>query len=718
MKKGLIINLSVILILICSGILLFEIWGYQKENKDVNIFSTNEKEILIKEENIWKPFEIKGVNMGSGYPGEFPKEDGISEDTYFRWMKMIGNMNANTIRVYKLQSPGFYNALKRYNEQAEKKLYLIQTLEFPEEHIFSDEDVFEEENMEAIYELSEDTIDALHGRKFKYHSENDSLNIYKTDVSEYVLGYILGLEWDDVYIKYICEKNADKQTFMGDYLYCRYNATPFENFLTRWGNHVLGYEERNYEDQKLLSFANWAETDPFLNEIEINNFKKEETVIDIERIKTTDKVKTGIFASYNIYPYYPLFLQLGEYTKYVDDEQHNNPYRKYLMTLVEHHKYPVVISEYGVPSSRSITHLEQWRKFTHGGLNEEEQANAVKSLYTDIKKAGCAGSMVFSWQDEWFKRTWNEMLLSDADRRAYWSNAESAEQAFGILAFDPGKEKTTCILDENKDEWKKSDHVLKYKDLDLYMKSDERYVYFMVDGLKRKKGENLLNIALDVTPKTGRSSLGDKKSSRDIDFVIQIVDRNQGAIYVDEEYDTIVYSKLGVIKDYNMQQIRKLETHYKNMESPLPEDYNFNIISKATDRTYKILYGKETVHDIGRLVHGKTDPNKAGYDSNADYYINDEFVEIRIPWHLLNFVDPSKSMIVDELHKHDFDIEKLEIDNIHAALYEKEDTEIKQFGSYHLKQWDKPKWHERLKKVYYVLQETFKEVKINDNREF
>lgn len=84
---------------------------------DVPMFRTSGKQIEIRLGNAWKPFEIIGVNMGTGYPGLFPNETGIDEEVYYRWFCQISEMNVNTLRVYKIQTPDFYRAFLRYNTE-------------------------------------------------------------------------------------------------------------------------------------------------------------------------------------------------------------------------------------------------------------------------------------------------------------------------------------------------------------------------------------------------------------------------------------------------------------------------------------------------------------------------------------------------------------------------------------------------------------------------
>ena len=46
----------------------------------------------------WEKTYLKGVNLGSGMPGKFPGEFGITKAMYLRWFGQITSMNANVIR--------------------------------------------------------------------------------------------------------------------------------------------------------------------------------------------------------------------------------------------------------------------------------------------------------------------------------------------------------------------------------------------------------------------------------------------------------------------------------------------------------------------------------------------------------------------------------------------------------------------------------------------
>ena len=65
----------------------------------------------------------------------------------------------------------------------------------------------------------------------------------------------------------------------------------------------------------------------------------------------------------------------------------------------------------------------------------------------------CAGGIVFAWQDEWFKRTWNNELFNDHERRPYWSDVQTCEQMFGFLCFDPGAEHVGAVINGAPDQY-------------------------------------------------------------------------------------------------------------------------------------------------------------------------------------------------------------------------------------------------------------------------
>lgn len=380
------------------------------------------------------------------------------------------------------------------------------------------------------------------------------------------------------------------------------------------------------------------------------------------------------------------------------------------MTLEQHHKYPVVISEFGIPASRSMAYDEIWNGFSHGGLNEKQQGEAILKMYDDIKKAGCAGSIVFTWQDEWYKTAWNEKFISNADRRAFWSNAQCPEQMFGVLAFEPDKEGKTVYPDTSSDEWKKKDIISKNGEVTLSMKSDAKYLYLLVDNIDSRKGNNLINIALDISPDYGSKNDSGKSFSRKPEFIITIESNENGSLYIHKDYDILKYSALGGYSSQNFNTIYNMLDNHGDKKAFLNPESDFIVVSRANGSIFSYMQTKWVIDEVGRLHAGNANPQSKDFDSNADFFVNGKVVEIRIPWQLLNFTDPSKGAIIADLEKNRYNIKEKNIKNIYACAYYDDEKNIDKFGKYKLKKWDNPKFHERPKQSYYILQKAFGEV--------
>ena len=57
-----------------------------------------------------------------------------------------------------------------------------------------------------------------------------------------------------------------------------------------------------------------------------------------------------------------------------------------------------------------------------------------------IRAGGFAGSVLFEYADEWFKRGWNTQDVAlPVDRRQLWHNVLTNETQFGLVASEPGR---------------------------------------------------------------------------------------------------------------------------------------------------------------------------------------------------------------------------------------------------------------------------------------
>lgn len=124
-------------------------------------------------------------------------------------------------------------------------------------------------------------------------------------------------------------------------------------------------------------------------------------------------------------------------------------------------------------------------------------------------------------------------------------------------------------------------------------------------------------------------------------------------------------------------------------------------------------------YETGKLRKGNGNPESPDYDSLADYAINeaDGVLEIRIPWLLLNFTDPSRLEVWSDLYRNEeMTTEITKGIEVGALIIENDEMKIKipesktDLKTYTWKGWTIPQYKERLKESYYILQEKFSNI--------
>lgn len=431
--------------------------------------------------------------MGTAKPGYFPGEFGITKDDYLRWFKQISEMNANIIRVYTLQSPEFYKALYEHNRYVDEPLYIMHGVWVNEEKMLDEMDAFSPTIIDSFKDEICDVIDAIHGNLTIDERVGEAFGNYTKDISPYIMGYILGTEWDPYFVQSTNEQNAGINQFEGKYVFTT-EASPIEIFFAQMIEHAVDYEVAQYQMQHPVAMTNWVTTDIINHEKDLDEQNMLDN-INVETIQATDSFKSNLFVSYHVYPYYPDFLNYdAQYTSYLDENGQTNSYVAYLKKLKNLHSRPIVISEFGVPTSRGITHIDLNRGFNQGMISEKDQAEMDVTMLNEIYEEGYAGAIVFSWQDEWFKRTWNTMDFDDEDARPYWADRMTNEEYFGILSFDSGQKDKQIYLDGKTSDWSKKELIDSNEKMKLYIDSDVAYVYIRVhkDDLDLAKEELII----------------------------------------------------------------------------------------------------------------------------------------------------------------------------------------------------------------------------------
>ncbi|WMI82630.1 hypothetical protein [Anaerotignum sp. MB30-C6] len=682
--------------------------------QEIECFAKADSEKLwVDEGDGFEVFDIKGVNLGLGKPGKFATDYSITEEEYIRWFTQIQEVGANVIRTYTIAHDTFYKAFYDYNKDNPNPLYLIHGVWVDDYMLNSHRDAFDKKFEGDLLKDCKDVIDIIHGRHKRAALETVGKQNYKYDISPWVYGYIVGVEWEGDIVAFTNETAEQREQYKGKYLYTE-NAANFEIFLASIGDRMIEYETEKYGTQRTLAFSNWPATDPFLYPEDLAIQYRKFARVDVENIKSTRDFIGGQYASYHIYPYYP------EYDNFLDQTTENT-YLSYLARLNQHHTQPVVISEFGVPSSRGMASYEQNRNLgrNQGNLNEQQQGEAIVSLYNDIKNAGLAGGIVFIWQDEWFKRTWNTIPYVDLNQIIYWSDYQTNEQSFGLLSFDPGKEESICYVDGDKGDWGTEDIVTSQEGHQLSVKYDERFIYFLVEKVGFDYEKNKIYLPMDLTPKSGSTHIGrhNIKTNKPTDFLIEINGKNESRVWVQDRYHTTraIYGNQ-LIHKYNPYQNppAKDSTNFEKINLTLHElnyykdDYQIEIddYDFANEGEYYTLLQS---YETGKLLHGNANPKAVDFNSLADFCFGNGFVEIKTPWQLLNFSNPSQMKIHDDYYEH-FGVEQIRVKEMFIGVGSgQEKIEMK---SLPLEGWGrKVTYHERLKESYYILQKAWLEEK-------
>ncbi len=715
MKKFIITVISIVIVVLTVNYAYFHLGLYIPflQSSDVEVNAVTEgKQILLKKDGEFEPFEIKGMDLGSGYPGEWSTDFSIDKETYMRWFALMQEMGVNTVRIYTIQSQPFYEAFYEYNNGREDPLYLLHGVWVNDYALNSYRDAYHEDLYDTFLRDCKTMVDVIHG--------NRKLNLgrvasaghgsYLKDISPWVIGYILGAEWDDVTVAYTNDKYSDDEnilTYSGKYFYTSPDASAFEAMLTRVADKVTEYETKRYGTQRLIAFTNRSMTDPFdYSTIDTTLFKKFAS-IDVENILSTESFLSGHFASYHVYPYFPDFLSyVSDWSAYgvdkydfMTEDGKINTYTAYLSMLVDYHTMPVVISEFGIPSSRAMARIDVNTGRNQGLMSEADQGEALAECYRDIKTAGCAGSCIFSWQDEWFKRTWNTLHTVDLKRNPYWSDYQTNDQFFGVLAFDPGDEESVCYVDGNVLEWDESDIAAQNGDMSVSMKYDEKYLYFLVYAPQLDFENDTVYLPIDTTQKSGSNyceSFG-LKFDRAADFLIVINGESNSRVMVQERYEALRSTYAKEIYGFNTYESGNLP----DISSPLFKNIDM-LLNKTLITTALGNAPLAMTFETGKLIYGNANPKSEDFDSLADFCSDGSFIEIKLPWQLLNFGDPSEMMIHDDYYEN-YGVEFISIDELYVGITTGGDSRT-ELCPFELRGWGNDvTFHERLKDSYYTM---------------
>lgn len=405
------------------------------------VFSISGQDILISDGQSTREFFIKGVNLGPALPGRYFTEPADDLETYLEWFRLMAGLNINTVRVYTLLPPSFYQALYEFNQGRPAPIYLLQEI-WPEEYP-ADANFLNAEYNRAYRQEIDYVVHAVHGSIQIPPRDFRAYGLYTYDVSPYLIGYLVGRELEPDEVLATDELNQGYE-FEGEYLYSLPEASPTEAWLAASCDYTLALEDSAYQNRPLAAIVSWPTLDPLEHNSEWNKDGdksrqyNDKAVVDINHIAARTERGVGFFGAYHIYPNYPDFMNNDVAYEAYSDDQGRFQYGGYLQAFIEQHmKYPAVVAEYGISTSAATAHYNP-DGYHHGGLDETQQANGIMRMTDAILREGYSGAVIFEWMDEWVKKTWTtEFYMIPYERHVFWHNVLDPEQNYGLLAFEP-----------------------------------------------------------------------------------------------------------------------------------------------------------------------------------------------------------------------------------------------------------------------------------------
>ncbi|BDB10935.1 tetratricopeptide repeat protein [Thermus thermophilus] len=581
-----------------------------------------------------KPLQVRGVNLGVALPGRFPAEFPEGEALYRAWLELLSAMGANAVRTYTLLPPAFYRALFHHNRlHQDRPLYLFQGVwtELPEEVGYGD---WEGPFMEAFLLEGREVIDALHGNLRRPPRPGHAHGDYTADVSPWTLGLLVGREFEPYSVAAYNGRHPGR-VYRGRFLEALPGASPFEAYLAEVLDRLAQYEWEAYGTLRPMGFVNWPTLDPlrweseatFQEEYELRRARgeaveppragplhEEDAVsLDPTHLRPVPGSPLSLFAAYHVYPYYPDFLVN-------EPELAPGRYRNYLARLkAHHHPMPLLIAEFGLPSSRGTAHLHP-EGLHHGGHGEEEQAEGVLKLWREIAALDLAGGMVFALLDEWFKKNWLVAPFEvPAERDPLWHNLLDAEENYGLLAATA---KDAFRLDGRAEEWEGVPFLLREEGRFLKAHADPEHLWLLY------RGPLPLKLYLDTVP--GGVPVAEGFGA---EFSLEI-GREGGRLLVEKGYYPYVERSHGLPgTEYLL---------FRGFTKPGEGPFAPFVLEPNRRRTGRdgTDYPRQT-YELGALKRGE-DPEGAR-DPTADYALGPEgLLEVRLPWGMLLVTDPSR----------------------------------------------------------------------------
>jgi hypothetical protein len=343
-------------------------------------------------------------------------------------------------------------------------------------------------------------------------------------------------------------------------------------------------------------------------------------------------------------------------------------------------------------------------------------------LTREVQEAGAAGSILFAWMDEWFKKNWAVIDYEiPLDNTRLWHNVMDAEQSYGILGHYSGVERTTPRLGGMGEAWLSLPRVEGGTSKSgpgprqFRMAADESFLYLVVEFSPGRFAWDTLGvqIALDTyLPRMGQHRLPVTQIQSEIgfEFLIELTGPANGFIRVIPEYNRYD-SRIDPHSGDDFGRFSRLPVITRDRQDGRIDSL-FIITNRARfgrDGTFYPARG----YDRGRLRYGTE-----AASTLADWYFDETtgLLELRMPWDLINVTDPSTRALLYETRSEAKEFRAVPAGDFHVGvlLYRTGNRGVvgalpalnggvwraTAFNPWRWQGWGEPRYQSRLKPVY------------------
>lgn len=636
MKRFLIAAIGVS-VLIFIGLYLYFVEGtyfaFLSEGELRTPFYTSDSQFFI-EDGASRTIEIKGVEVDGSYGPKRGNDFPIDEDTWQRWFGMIQDMGANTVRVSTVMNDTFYRALYRYNEEKTEPLYLLQGIRVSYDEISSAEESERMRFYSVLKEDARDVIDIVHGRNLIMTNERKGSGFYRYDLSPYVIGYLIGDEWNQDMISYLDHTlNRATTPFSGEYIKTAPNATTFETLMATLVDDMIRYETNKYQTQRPISVNSTFVMDPFEYPTHIKQQLGKINRFTMDRFISTDKHHSGLFTSYS-YEAWP-----EEALTFIKDSA---TIGDYLQALNDVHDSPVVISSFGYPGEAYLNQTDDQGK---------ELVDSLRLFQT----SGLNGAIIRSFQDVWDRRNVTTAFMYDLQQIHEWPNALTPNQHYGLIGFKPYRDDVLMMVDGEKGDWK---DVANLSDADgetIKVTRDHGYLYVLIESDAITVSQPFY-LGFDFHPALGIQAVNQINQSltEPVEFLLGVLPDIGGVMRVTENYQA------------SRQQFLERVNGVNPYVTVPREPFRFERF-KLAERNQKLTEENATAYTYPYTFNDAFPLVINGEEHQTDIFVGDHQLELRIPYGLFNMYDPLKPTVHDDYYQH-YGVEPFAIDGFHLSM--------------------------------------------------